>query len=177
MPAPDASPTSSAPAASPAPAAPKPRRSLGGLLLRLLFGGKRAIVTVPVLLLGGWIGWKSMVYAWYRGASHGERTGVIVKVSRKGSPLCRYESVEMRVGQQVGATVLGADLWEFTVDGAYSWLIPQLEEAGRKQVPVTVKYRQDTFDVGNKTSPAPNNLPWNYCVETSYHATGVITSK
>lgn len=162
---------------TPAPAgqpAARPRRGIFMWFLRLLFSGKRALLTVPIVLCGGYIAWQSLVYLWYRGASVGEKTGVITKVSRKGSPLCRYDSVEMRVGQQAGTAVLGAETWEFTVDPAYEWLMPQLQEAERKQQPITVQYRQDTTDVQAGLKAPPHNLPWRYCVSSSYHATGVI---
>lgn len=166
------------PDAKPAPApGAAPRRGIFMWFLRLIFGGKRALLTAPLLLLGGYIGVESLVYMWYRGASEGEKTGVIVKVSRKGSPLCRYDSVEMRVGQQAGATVLNAEEWEFTVDPAYEWLMPKLQEAERKQQPITVQYRQDTKDVQAGVKAPPYNLPWRFCVSSSYHATGIAQAK
>jgi len=166
----------SLPAAAPTDGAPtaKPRRRPLAAVLRFVFGGKRAFATVPIVLLGGWVGWKAMVYQWYRGVSIGERTGVITKISHKGSPLCRYESVEMRVGQQAGAAVMGSETWEFTIDDENAALIPQLEEAERKQTPITVKYRQDSRDINAQPVAPPNNLPWRYCVPTSYHATGIL---
>lgn len=162
------------PPSAPSPAAKAPRRSLAGWLLRLFFGGRRALLTLPLLLLLGYLGWRSTVYLYYRGASQGSRTGVITKVSYKGSPLCRYESVEMRVGQATGQAVLNAETWEFTVDADYAWLIPKLTEAEKSQKKVTVTYRQDTWDVEAKPAP-PLNLPWRFCVTTSYHATGIET--
>src|SRR5262245_53350171 len=126
MPAPDA-PPAAAPTANPTGTPPRRRRSIVAWFLRLLFKGKRALLTVPIALLALYVGWESLVYWWYRAASEGERPGMITKVSRKGSPLCRYWSVEMHVGQQAGAAILNSETWEFTVDSAYEWLIPQLE--------------------------------------------------
>jgi hypothetical protein len=163
-------------ATPPPAAAPRPaRRSIAGFFLRLVFKGKRAFVTVPLLLGGAGLGYLVLDYRWYRGISEGERTGVIIKVSRKGTPLCRYESVEMRVGQQTGAALLGSETWEFTVDDEHRGLIPRLEEAERKQAPITVKYRQDSKAMDVKPVPPPNNLPWRYCVATSYHAVDIVS--
>ena len=131
----------------------------------------RVMVSIGQAVVG--LGWEAMVYSWYRGASVGERTGMITKVSFKGSPMCRYWSIEMKVGAQPGTATLGADAWEFTVDSAYEWLIPKLQEAAEKIREVTVVYRQDTTDVEAKARAPAKNLPWRFCVTTSYHATGV----
>jgi len=149
--------------ANPVPATPKPRSSISGFFLRLLFRGYRSLVTLPLLVLVGFLAWQTSVYAWYRGISKGERTGMIVKVSKKGTPLCRYNSIEMRVGAQPGTAVLTPESLELAVDDAYEWLLPQLREAERNQSKITVEYRQDG-----------KNLPWRFCIGTEYHATGVV---
>jgi hypothetical protein len=80
---------------------------------------------------------------WYRGASVGSRTGVIRKVSIKGSPLCKYLSAEMVV--QSGAVTATADVWEFSVDddSPTNPVVVALKAAERKGERVTVDYRQD----------------------------------
>ena len=149
--------------ANPTPPSPAPRSSILGFLLRLLFRGYRSLITLPLLALLGFLGWQTSVYTWYRGISVGERTGMIVKVSKKGTPLCRYNSIEMRVGAQPGTAVLSQETWEVTLDEAYEWLMPQFREAERNQSKITVQYRQDG-----------KNLPWRFCIGTEYHATGVV---
>src|SRR5260370_39691281 len=49
---------------------------------------KIALAIVGVLtLLAGWQGFR---FWWYHGYSTGERTGVLRKLSVKGSPICKY---------------------------------------------------------------------------------------
>ena len=160
--------------ATPAPGKPAVRRGgVGVFFLRLLFGGRRAIVTLPVVLVGGYLGARLLDYEWYRGVSEGTRTGVVTKVSRKGTPLCKYESVEMLVGLQPGAAAMGSETWEFTVDAEHADLIARLQDAEKDRRPVTIQYRQDTTDLNAKPAP-PKNLPWRWCVATSYHATDIV---
>src|SRR5436305_15226712 len=83
-------------------------------VLRFLFKGKRSLITVPVRLVAGLLGWLTIDWRWNYGRSLGSRTGVVQKVSVKGSPFCKYVSGEMiPQGLQFAAN---PTVWEFTLD-------------------------------------------------------------
>lgn len=98
--------------------------ALGGLLVVLVVG----------LFVGGKL-W------WYHGYSTGSRTGVIRKVSMKGSPVCKYMEAEMAV--QSGGVAL--DTFEFSVDNEdpKNPVVQKLKDAEKSGAKVTVDYRQD----------------------------------
>ena len=66
---------------------------------------------VVVLLLG----WQLIRAWWYHGVSTGTRSGIVRKISKKGSPLCRYWVGELVI---TNANVIGAlpEIWEFNLD-------------------------------------------------------------
>jgi hypothetical protein len=95
---------------------------------------------------------------WYRGYSTGSRTGVVRKVSMKGSPVCKYMSVEMAV-QSSGVAL---DTWEFSVDdeSPKNPVVQKLKDAEKSGAKVTVDYRQDLNQ-------------WYRCSPSEYFATDV----
>lgn len=103
----------------------------------------RAVVAVVTLLLLGMV--SQLVRAWWlRGVSAGRKTGVLKKISRKGSPLCRYWLGELLVSNPA---LFGAptELWEFTIDavGDTDPFLRQLQEAESSSRRISIEYRQD----------------------------------
>jgi hypothetical protein len=103
---------------------------------------KVLLALVPFLLVGLWVGWRGLRYWWYRGYSHGVRSGILRKVSIKGPPYCKYVSGELVLaGSQPGVETV----WEFGLDKVddddplYKELV-DLADKGQK---VTLQYRQD----------------------------------
>ena len=151
------------PSASPNPA-PRSRRSrFARWLLRLTYGGKRALLMVPLTLAGMAFGVHYLDYWWHSNFSSGETTGTIRKVSRKGPPYCKYVSAEVVLigNNQAVAT---PETREFTLDvsSVDNPLFAQLEAAERSQLPVTIKYREDG-----------KQLFWRQCVPTNAFVIGV----
>jgi hypothetical protein len=134
-------------------------------LLRLLFGGKRALVVAPLLLAAGFVGFQAARFRLlYYNVSTGTRTGVVRKLSwkrsEKGAPFCRYVSVEMVMNATRAGNV--SEIWHFTVDdedpnGA---VVKKLRDAEKAGATVTVDYRQDLHR-------------WWSCPETEYYVTTV----
>lgn len=150
------------------PAKPVARRGLLSRalrwILRLIYGGKRALLTVPFTLGALYLGWLMTVYWWNYNYSTGIRTGVINKVSFKGRPLCKYVAADMPLIGAPGQVNTNAETFTFTIDDERenAPLLLQLQTAEKSQKPVTVHYRQDL-----------KMLPWRWCVETQYHATKI----
>lgn len=94
-----------------------------------------------LLLLAGAA--QGVQYMWRHGYSNGERTGVVRKISIKGSPVCKVLAGEMVLS---GAQPLGGgEVWEFTVDDESDKdpVVQALHQAAREGKRVTLKYRQD----------------------------------
>ena len=117
---------------------------------KIFLGGFLVFLLIP-LFVGGKL-W------WYRGYSTGSRTGVVRKVSIKGSPVCKYMAVEMAV-QSSGVAL---DTWEFSVDNEdpKNPVVQKLKEAEKTGARVTVDYRQDLNQ-------------WYRCSPSEYFATDV----
>ena len=117
-----------------------------------------AMVPVAVILLLS--GFEALRVWWYRGAANGTRTGILVKVTEKGSPLCKYLEGEMKVG---GTTTMAPETWYFSVDddSPTNAIVVALKAAEKKQVPVTLGYRQDT------------HAPFYRCTDSQYFITKV----
>ncbi len=121
---------------------------------------KKILVLAPtalVLLLGGWQGLR---FWWNYGYSRGSRTGVIRKMSVKGSPMCKYLMGEMVT---IGTNpTQQPEVWEFTVDNKdpANPIVQKLHEAEKSAKPVTLDYRQD---LGK----------WWACAPTEYYVVGV----
>jgi hypothetical protein len=93
-----------------------------------------------VAVLGAWQG---MRFWWYHGYSNGERTGIVRKLSVKGTPLCKYAEGELSLtGSNMGQNV---EVWRFSVDNHSddNPIMKQLREAERAGTRVTLHYRQD----------------------------------
>lgn len=126
-----------------------------------------SLLMVPLIGSGGqWLRWW-----WNYAYSRGTRTGVLRKLSIKGSPLCKFVSGELALaGQGPGLT---QDLWQFTLDDTNESnpLFVKLRTAERAAKPVTVEYRQDR---GNTAK-----LSQTFCPKTGedsppeYYAIGV----
>ena len=132
-------------------------------IVRFFFGGKQAVLSILVLLVGGVAGWQSVLHWWSTGYSSGTRTGLLRKVSLKGTPLCRYVSVEMVPYGSVGVGA-ATDAFEFTLDDSREEapLYKQLQDSERRGKPVTIAYRQDL-----------HKWPWRSCVTTNHFATAI----
>ncbi|HEX2569585.1 MAG TPA: hypothetical protein VH877_08505 [Polyangia bacterium] len=126
-----------------------------------------SLLMVP--LIGGGFQW--LRWWWNYGYSRGTRTGVLRKLSIKGSPLCKFVSGELALaGQGPGQT---QDIWQFTLDDTNESnpLFVKLRTAERGAKPVTIDYRQDR---GNTAKASQM-----FCPKTGedappeYYATGV----
>ncbi|MSP59661.1 MAG: hypothetical protein EXR72_04845 [Myxococcales bacterium] len=107
-------------------------------------------------LLFAWQGGRAW---WNHGYSRGTRTGVIRKISVKGSPLCKYLEGEMvLIGSQAGV----AEIWTFTVDNDAPEMpvVKALHEGEKAAKQITLAYRQDKGK-------------WWACAPTEYYVTGV----
>lgn len=97
---------------------------------------------VAVLLL--LVGWQVVRAWWYHGVSSGMRSGIVRKLAKKGSPLCRYWMGELVI---TNTTVIGAvpEIWEFNVDAKsdHDALIGDLQKAEASGARTTLRYRQD----------------------------------
>jgi hypothetical protein len=106
---------------------------------------KRRIVTamsiVAVLLVVG--AWQGLTYALRHGYSIGMRSGVVRKVSIKGSVACKYVEGELALqGTPPGGT---PEIWQFSADheADNDPVLVQLQAAERNGARVTLHYRQD----------------------------------
>jgi len=117
---------------------------------KLILGGCLVVLMIPAFV-GGKL-W------WYHGYATGSRTGVVRKVSTKGSPVCKYMAVEMAV-QSSGVAL---DTWEFSVDdeNPKNPLVTKLKDAEKSGEKITVDYRQDLNQ-------------WYRCSPSEYFATDV----
>jgi hypothetical protein len=104
---------------------------------------KALLILIPfgLLLIGGAI--QGIQYWWRHGFSTGERSGILRKLSVKGSPVCKYMSGELVLSSNLAG--VGGEVWEFTVDDKdeKNPTVMALEEASRGGQRVTLKYRQD----------------------------------
>jgi hypothetical protein len=103
---------------------------------------KLGLALIPFALILLFVGYEALRVWWYRGYSRGSRTGIILKVTEKGPPYCKYLEAEMKVG---GNATLAPESWHFSVDddSPTSAVVVALKAAEKKQASVTVEYRQD----------------------------------
>jgi hypothetical protein len=96
---------------------------------------------LSVVLIGSGVQW--LRWWWNQSYSRGTRTGILRKLSIKGSPLCKFVSGELALAGQVPG--LAQDIWMFTLDDTNESnpLFVKLRAAERSAKPVTVEYRQD----------------------------------
>lgn len=98
-----------------------------------------AVFAVVALLAA----WQGLRFWWYHGYSTGERTGVVRKLSVKGTPMCKYAEGELALtGSAPGQNV---EIFTFSTDDKSdaSPIMKQLREAERTGTRVTLHYRQD----------------------------------
>lgn len=134
------------------------------LLARLVPRTAKGIaVTAFLVVLLGLVGWQGLRLMWNYGFSRGTRTGLVQKISYKGSPLCKYWSVELAPVGAGGLVVAGQPPLELTVDGPSdnNPLIEKLRKAEAKGGRTTVEYRQDKGK-------------WWACAPTEYYITNVM---
>lgn len=108
--------------------------------------------------------WQGFRYWWYHGYSVGERTGVLRKVTVKGTPLCKYLEGELVLsGSGVG---MPAEVWTFSTDDKSddNAIVKALHSAARSNDRVTLKYRQDLKS-------------WWRCTPHEYFITGVAVNE
>lgn len=107
--------------------------------------------------------WQGFRYWWYHGYSVGERTGILRKITLKGTPLCKYVEGEMVLA---GAGIAQpAEVWTFSTDNKSEDdpVVKALHAAERANAKVTLKYRQDLKS-------------WWRCTPHEYFVTGVVTN-
>jgi hypothetical protein len=121
--------------------------------------GKKILILGPLAIILLIVAWQGLRYWWNHGYSRGSRTGLIRKISVKGSPMCKYLSGEMVL---IGSTPGKPELWEFTVDNdaPEDPVVKKLHEAEKAAREVTVDYRQDRGK-------------WWACATTEYYVVGV----
>src|SRR5262245_59454301 len=106
--------------------------------------GPKLKVGVGLFALVGVLGaWQGLSYWWHHGYSSGERTGVVRKLSVKGSPVCKYAEGELAlIGSGIGQNV---EIFKFSVDdhSDASPVMKKLRDAERAGARVTLHYRQD----------------------------------
>jgi hypothetical protein len=80
---------------------------------------------------------------WHTGFSRGTRTGVIRKISVKGSPVCKYLAGELAL--QGGGVGQPQEIFNFSVDhhDDANPIVVQLHDAEKNGTRVTLDYRQD----------------------------------
>ena len=128
-------------------------------LLGFFFRGRRSLLTVPLLLVAGFVAYEGLRFWWYYGYSRGTYEGTIRKVSFKGPPYCKYVSIEVITG---GGGMMQPKVMEFTIDGRGEGtpLYQKFQDAERAQKSVVISYRQDL----NK---------WWACAPTDHYALDV----
>ncbi|HZS41760.1 MAG TPA: hypothetical protein VFF06_33255 [Polyangia bacterium] len=119
---------------------------------------------IAILVLSGvlllLVGWQGMRFWWRHGYSVGMRSGVIRKISVKGTPACKYLTGELALQGAPAGTA--PEIWEFSVDNDKDSnpLVQQLHEAERNGTRVTLDYRQD-------------RKMWWQCTPTEYYVTAI----
>jgi hypothetical protein len=109
----------------------------------MTFGPKWKVGLGLFVLVGLLAAWQGLRFWWYHGYSSGERTGIVRKLSVKGSPVCRYAEGELALtGASVGQPV---EVWTFSLDdyNDANPVMKQLRDSERAGTRVTLAYRQD----------------------------------
>ena len=104
---------------------------------------KKYAILVPLTLVLLVSAWQGLRFWWLRAYSRGSRTGLLRKVSVKGSPVCKYLSGELiPIGTPAGQT---PEIFEFSVDddSPTNPVVLKLHAAEKAAQPITVDYRQD----------------------------------
>lgn len=135
----------------------------------MALGRNMKITLAIVAVVGVLCAWQGFRYWWYHGYSVGERTGVIRKISVKGSPVCKYLEGEMAL---TGSGLAQPEIWQFSIDdhSDRNPMMKQLKDAERDGGRVTLHYRQDLkswwrctpheyFITSVETAPTPAATP------------------
>jgi hypothetical protein len=121
--------------------------------------GKVILSGVGVLAL--LVAWQLLRAWWNHGVSAGTRSGIVRKIAKKGSPLCRYWMGELVI---TNTAVFGAvpEVWEFNVDAKSDadTLIAGLQKAESSGQRATLEFRQDKGK-------------WWACSSIEYYVTGL----
>ena len=104
--------------------------------------GKAKGALAILAIVGLVCGWQGFRYWWYHGYSIGERTGVIRKISVKGTPVCKYLEGELAL---TGSGFATPEIWIFSIDdhSDKNPMMKSLRDAERDGTRVTLHYRQD----------------------------------
>jgi hypothetical protein len=129
----------------------------------MALGGKTKVVLALVLIVGAVAGWQGLRYWWFHGYSVGERTGIIRKISVKGTPVCKYLEGELVL---TGIAGQPSEVWTFSTDdhSDANPIVGQLKDAERDGTRVTLHYRQDLKS-------------WYRCTPNEYFVTSIETMK
>lgn len=106
--------------------------------------GRRFKIAIAIVgVVGVLAAWQGFRFWWYHAYSTGERTGVLRKLSVKGSPICKYADGELALAGGVPGQAV--DVFHFSVDdhSDNNPVMKQLREAERSGARVTLHYRQD----------------------------------
>jgi hypothetical protein len=108
----------------------------------MAIGSKAKGILALLLVVGLACAWQGFRYWWYHGYSIGERTGIIRKISVKGSPVCKYMEGELAL---TGSGLASPEIWTFSIDdhSDVNPMMKQLRDAERDGTRVTLHYRQD----------------------------------
>lgn len=106
--------------------------------------GPKVKIGLGLFVLFGLVAaWQGFRYWWFHGYSVGERTGVVRKLSVKGTPMCKYAEGELALtGANLGQNV---EVFTFSVDNHSDAnpIMKGLRDAERSGARVTLHYRQD----------------------------------
>jgi hypothetical protein len=135
----------------------------------MAIGRRFKLILLTLVVVGVVAAWQGFRYWWFHGYSIGERTGIIRKISVKGSPLCKYMEGEMAL---TGSGMATPEIWTFSIDdyGDHNPQMKQLRDAERDGSRVTLHYRQDLkswwrcnpneyFITGYEVAPPPATTP------------------
>jgi hypothetical protein len=108
----------------------------------MAIGRRGKLILSGVVLFGLLAAWQGFRYWWYHGYSIGERTGIVRKISVKGSPVCKYMEGEMAL---TGSGMATPEIWTFSIDNYSDTnpLMKQLHDGERDGSRLTLHYRQD----------------------------------
>jgi hypothetical protein len=109
----------------------------------MALGRKGKLILVALGFVGLIGAWQGITFWWKYGYSRGTRTGVVRKISVKGTPFCKYLAGELAL--QGAAPGQPADIFQFSVDDKSDSnpIVQQLHDAERNGTRVTLDYRQD----------------------------------
>lgn len=131
------------------------------MMKRLVPGSIKGKVILGVVgVLAVLAAWQIGRAWWLHGYQTGTRSGIVRRVAKKGSPLCRFWVGELVINN----TTLTAppEIWEFNIDSDVdtSALVTEVQRAEASGQRTTLQYRQDKGK-------------WWACSRIEYYVTGV----